>query len=43
MRRVFNMGIGIALVVKRNDRGALLETARRNKIDLAEIGELVRG
>lgn len=43
MRRVFNMGVGIAFVAKLDDREAVLEAGRQNKIDILEIGELVRG
>jgi len=43
MRRVFNMGIGIALVTKREDRETLLAAGARHNIEMVEIGELVRG
>ncbi|WP_455381668.1 phosphoribosylformylglycinamidine cyclo-ligase [Salinispira pacifica] len=43
MRRVFNMGVGIALVVHREDAAELLREAKRQQIELIEIGELVSG
>jgi len=43
MRRVFNMGIGIAFVVKREDREALFAAGAKHNIEIVEIGELVRG
>ncbi len=43
MRRVFNMGIGIAFVAKRADREGLLAVGARNHIEMMEIGELVGG
>jgi len=38
MRRVFNMGIGIALVVRRGTEENLLKTAEENDIQIVEIG-----
>jgi phosphoribosylformylglycinamidine cyclo-ligase len=43
MRSVFNMGIGMALVVKRGEAGLLLEEAASKGIALFRAGELVRG
>ncbi len=43
MRRVFNMGIGVAFVVKRAERAGLLAQAARDGIEVMEIGELVGG
>ena len=43
MRRVFNMGIGIALVVHRDRRKEIEETANEHGIELLTIGELVHG
>lgn len=40
MRRVFNMGIGIAFIVKRTDLAAIVDAAARGNIPLLEIGEL---
>jgi phosphoribosylformylglycinamidine cyclo-ligase len=43
MRKVFNMGIGMAIVVKRKDEAAFLDFAARNGIAAFVAGELVRG
>jgi phosphoribosylaminoimidazole synthetase len=43
MRSVFNMGIGMALIVKKADAPALLDLAGRSKIEVLRIGELARG
>ncbi|HUZ18040.1 MAG TPA: phosphoribosylformylglycinamidine cyclo-ligase [Spirochaetia bacterium] len=43
MRRVFNMGIGIAFVVHATERDSVLDHAARSGITAVEIGELVRG
>ncbi|HOV37327.1 MAG TPA: phosphoribosylformylglycinamidine cyclo-ligase [Spirochaetales bacterium] len=43
MRRVFNMGIGIALVVSRKEEERFLEVSQSHGIDSFRIGELVRG
>lgn len=40
MRKVFNMGIGIALVAGRDNTGMLLDSARNNNITLLPIGEI---
>lgn len=43
MRRVFNMGIGIALIVSRTEESRFLEITKINRIHTFKIGELVRG
>jgi phosphoribosylformylglycinamidine cyclo-ligase len=43
MRRVFNMGIGIALIVSQREERRFLEIAETNRIHTFKIGELVRG
>ncbi len=43
MRRVFNMGIGIAFVAKREDRETLFAAGASHTFEILEIGELVRG
>ncbi len=43
MRAVFNMGIGMALIVKRAEGEALLRHAASKGIDLFRAGELLRG
>ena len=40
MRKVFNMGIGLALVAGRDNTGMLLDSARNNNITLLPIGEI---
>ena len=40
MRRVFNLGIGVALVVSRSVVGEVLGAAKRSGIPVLEIGEL---
>ncbi|MBQ6673678.1 MAG: phosphoribosylformylglycinamidine cyclo-ligase, partial [Spirochaetia bacterium] len=41
MERVFNMGIGIAMVVKKNNVDDVLSFAKRSKIAIRVIGEIV--
>ena len=43
MERVFNMGIGIAMVVKKNNADDVLSFARRHHIAIRVIGEIVNG
>ncbi len=43
MRRVFNMGIGIAMIIPRTEEKRFLELAQTNRIKTFKIGELVRG
>jgi phosphoribosylformylglycinamidine cyclo-ligase len=43
MRRVFNMGIGIALVVPKDRENEFREAAARGEITVFKIGELLRG
>jgi phosphoribosylformylglycinamidine cyclo-ligase len=43
MRSVFNMGIGMAVIAKRDEAEGLLEIAAAKGIPLFRIGELVRG
>jgi phosphoribosylformylglycinamidine cyclo-ligase len=43
MERVFNRGIGMALVVKEKDASLLLSLAGENHFDLSVIGELIGG
>ncbi|MBQ3320302.1 MAG: phosphoribosylformylglycinamidine cyclo-ligase [Spirochaetia bacterium] len=43
MERVFNMGIGIAMVVKKNNVDDILSFAKRSKIAIRVIGEIVNG
>jgi phosphoribosylformylglycinamidine cyclo-ligase len=43
MRSVFNMGIGMAVIAKRNEAEALIATAASKGIELFKAGELVRG
>jgi phosphoribosylformylglycinamidine cyclo-ligase len=43
MRRVFNMGVGIAFVVKRGTEEELLATAEKNDIKLFNIGVITDG
>jgi phosphoribosylaminoimidazole (AIR) synthetase len=43
MRRVFNMGVGIALVVPRRREPDFLAAAGGAGIEVFPIGELVRG
>lgn len=43
MRRVFNMGIGVAFVVKPGDKGVVEASARDNGIAVMKIGELILG
>ena len=43
MERVFNMGIGIAMVVKKNNVDDVLSFAKRSKIAIRVIGEIVNG
>ncbi len=43
MRRVFNMGIGIALVARKEGADKVMETGKLHGIPLRFIGELIRG
>ena len=43
MERVFNMGIGIAMVVKKNNVDDVLSFAKRSHIAIRVIGEIVNG
>jgi len=43
MRAVFNMGIGMALIVKKAEAEALLAHAASKGIALFQAGELLRG
>lgn len=43
MRRVFNMGVGVALVVRREHADTVLSDAGRYGIEILEIGELADG
>jgi phosphoribosylformylglycinamidine cyclo-ligase len=43
MRSVFNMGIGMAIIAKREEAEGLIEIAISKSIALFRIGELVRG
>ena len=43
MHRVFNMGIGIALVSPRNEADNLLSIAEHRRIELVDIGEVASG
>lgn len=43
MRRVFNMGIGVAFIVKRGSAERILEWGTGRGIRIMRIGELVRG
>lgn len=43
MERVFNMGIGMAMVVKKNNADDVLSFARRHHIAIRVIGEIVNG
>jgi phosphoribosylformylglycinamidine cyclo-ligase len=43
MRKVFNMGIGMAIVVKRREEEAFLDFAKRSGIAAFKAGELARG
>ena len=43
MERVFNMGIGIAMVVKKNNVDDVLSFAKRSRIAIRVIGEIVNG
>ncbi|MFQ3620626.1 MAG: phosphoribosylformylglycinamidine cyclo-ligase [Spirochaetales bacterium] len=43
MRRVFNMGIGIAMIVSRAEEDLFLQVARQNNITVIKIGELSCG
>ena len=43
MERVFNMGIGIAMVVKKNNVDDVLSFAKRSKIAIRVIGEIANG
>ena len=43
MRSVFNMGIGMAVIAKREEAGGLVEIAASKGIALFRAGELVRG
>ena len=43
MRKVFNMGLGIVIVVKAADADAVLKKAAAEKIELIKVGELVNG
>jgi len=43
MRSVFNMGIGMAIIAKRDEAALLLESAAAKGIALFKAGELVRG
>lgn len=43
MRKVFNMGVGIALVVPRRREQAFLQVVKENGFSAFPIGELVRG
>ena len=43
MERVFNMGIGIAMVVKKNNVDDVLSFAKQSKIAIRVIGEIVNG
>jgi phosphoribosylformylglycinamidine cyclo-ligase len=42
MRRVFNLGVGIAFVVKAQDAAAVRQFAADHKIDCFEVGRLVK-
>ncbi|GAB4372715.1 MAG: phosphoribosylformylglycinamidine cyclo-ligase [Spirochaetales bacterium] len=42
MRRVFNMGIGIALIVSRPEEDRFLEIVKEKRIHTFKIGELIR-
>jgi phosphoribosylaminoimidazole (AIR) synthetase len=43
MRSVFNMGIGMAVIAKREEAEGLVEIAATKGIALFRAGELVRG
>ena len=43
MRRVFNMGIGMALVTKKADAEGLIAFGKNHGIELTVIGEAARG
>jgi phosphoribosylaminoimidazole (AIR) synthetase len=43
MYRVFNMGVGMIVVVPADVAPTVLEIADRNKIDAAMIGEIEEG
>lgn len=43
MRKVFNMGLGMVVVVKKNDAPAVMSLAGERGIDIRAVGELVRG
>ena len=43
MKSVFNMGVGIAFVVAKEDKDKLLASARNENIEVLEIGVLRRG
>ena len=43
MRHVFNMGIGIAMVVPASGVSKVLEAGEKNHLEILQIGELVRG
>ncbi|MBN1698908.1 MAG: phosphoribosylformylglycinamidine cyclo-ligase [Spirochaetales bacterium] len=42
MKRVFNLGIGIALIVKKEKADILMRSAKTKKISLIKMGRLVR-
>ena len=43
MRRVYNLGIGMAIAVQESDSVGLMEDARRQKIELIHIGKITSG
>lgn len=43
MERVFNMGIGIAMVVKKENAAEVISSAKRSRIAIKVIGEIVNG
>jgi phosphoribosylformylglycinamidine cyclo-ligase len=43
MRSVFNMGVGMALIAKREEAAGLIDIASAKGIPLFSVGELVRG
>ena len=43
MRKVFNMGVGIAMIVHPEDADAVLKKAKDSGIEIFEAGRLING
>ncbi len=43
MHRTFNMGLGLLLIVKREDTDKIMESLSSDKVKVYEVGQVVRG